>query len=566
MSTTNRRHHPFNVPRLGRLFVEQGHITEEQLEEALQIQAESKENVPLETVLVSNGYVTAETATKVIGEYLGYPFIDLNQVNDLEHYAKLIPRDLCYRFGCIAFSEDENGIHVAFRDPSDLEAQDFIRRSIRNKIVAYIAVADDIIKYLNDAFRQQLTTADELIDIVGEDTAEAIEDALVEDVPVVRFVNEILERAVQLEASDIHIEPRENRTVIRCRVDGVLQEISQPPKRSHEAIVARIKLLGGMDVAQRREPQDGRVRRNVLGRVIDIRISSLPTIYGEKLVLRLLDQQRALIGIDALGMTSSDIQKVNTLLREPYGLILVCGPTGSGKSTTLYAFMNQKLSPGINVVSLEDPVEYRLDGVSQVQVDPRTGLTFATGLRSILRQDPDVILVGEIRDRETAQLCVEASLTGHLVFSTLHTNDSVGAITRLINTGVEPFLIASSLLGVIAQRLVRRLCLHCREPHKLTDHERNYLGLPGHTRVFEAKKGGCIRCNGTGYRGRIGVYEILMVDDTIRNMIVNRASEAAIKEYALKNGLTTLTEAAIRLVAEGTTSIEELLRCVQTRL
>ena len=567
MATANRRHQTWQSTRLHRLLVEEGHITEEQLAEALRIQSESgREKVPLETILVNNGYVTAETVVKVIGELLGYPFVDLNQVNDLEHYAKFIPRDLCYRFHCIAFGEDDNGIHVAFADPSDLEAKDFIRRSIQNKIVAYIAVPEDITKCLNDAFRHQLTAV-ELVGDFDDESTESIEDALVEDVPVVRFVNDMLERAVQLDASDIHIEPREDRTVIRFRIDGVLQVISQPPKKSHEAIVARIKLLGGMDVAQRREPQDGRVRRNILGRPVDIRISSLPTIHGEKLVLRLLDQQRALIGIDALGMTESDIGKASALLKEPYGLILVCGPTGSGKSTTLYAFLNQKLSPGINIVSLEDPVEYRLDGVSQVQVDARTGLTFATGLRSILRQDPDVILVGEIRDQETAQLCVDASLTGHLVFSTLHTNDSVGAVTRLVNTGVEPFLIASSLLGVIAQRLVRRLCLHCREVYQPTEHERKYFGFTDRQlRLYRAKEGGCVRCNGTGYRGRIGVYEILMVDDKIRQMIVDRASEAEIKAYALDNGLTTLTQAAKRLVEEGITSIEELLRCVQTRL
>ncbi|MFZ4508343.1 MAG: GspE/PulE family protein, partial [Fimbriimonas sp.] len=383
---------------------------------------------------------------------------------------------------------------------------------------------------------------------------------------VVQMVNLIFAQAVRDGASDIHIEPYERDVKVRYRIDGMLSEIMRPPKRMHAAIVSRLKILGEMNIAERRLPQDGRIRLTIAGRSIDVRVSIIPTVFGERAVMRILDKGTAMLGLEELGMQPDVFERFKGVISQPYGIILATGPTGSGKSTSLYASLQQIWSPTTNILTIEDPVEYQVGGIGQIQVRPQIGLTFASGLRSIVRQDPDVIMVGEIRDHETAEIAIHAALTGHLVFSTLHTNDAPGSVTRLLDMGVEPYLVASSLIGVIAQRLVRRICSNCAEPYTPTIEALRGLQFSEEeiARTVFRKGKGCEKCQNTGYRGRQGLYELFLVDDDVRRMTVDRASSATLKAHAIKaQGMRTLIEDGKLVVMAGKTTPEEILRVCQ---
>ncbi len=388
------------------------------------------------------------------------------------------------------------------------------------------------------------------------------------DAPVVRLINALLSQAAREGASDIHLEAYETRSVVRMRVDGILRDVLEVPLAAHGFLVSRIKILAQLDIAEKRLPQDGRILLRLAGRPIDVRVSTLPTAHGERVVLRLLDKQAGRLSLGALGMSDETLAALDALIHQPHGILLVTGPTGSGKTTTLYAALARLDTRTLNITTVEDPIEYNLEGVGQTQVNPKINLDFARALRAILRQDPDVIMIGEIRDLETAQIAVQASLTGHLVLATLHTNDAVGAVTRLVDMGVEPFLVASSLLGVLGQRLVRKLCIQCRRPHALDAAERRLLRTARHLSASSSPEGfpmiyraaGCTACRASGYRGRTGIFELLEVDDTLRALIHDRASEERLREHARRRGMINLREDGLRWVLAGVTSLEEVLR------
>ena len=388
-----------------------------------------------------------------------------------------------------------------------------------------------------------------------------IEDLLEsqDDAPVIRLINALFTQALREGASDIHVEPFESRSVVRLRVDGTLRDLIEPARALHAAIVSRIKIMAQLDIAEKRLPQDGRITLRVAGKPVDVRVSTIPTGHGERVVLRLLDKQAGRLDLTKLGMDDATLAHMDRLILEPHGIVLVTGPTGSGKTTTLYAALSRLDATALNIMTVEDPIEYDLDGISQTQVNARIEMSFARALRTILRQDPDVVMIGEIRDLETAQIAVQASLTGHLVFATLHTNDAVSAVTRLVDMGVEPFLLASSLIGVGAQRLVRRLCLECRKPFAADAAQLRVLGLaPTDGTLYTAQ--GCAACNGSGYRGRTGIYELLTVDDELRRLIHDRTSEQALRTHVLSRGMRSLRDDGMRWAAQGVISLEEVVR------
>ena len=388
-----------------------------------------------------------------------------------------------------------------------------------------------------------------------------IEDLLEsqDDAPVIRLINALFTQALRDGASDIHVEPFETRSVVRLRIDGTLRDLIEPARALHGAIVSRVKIMAQLDIAEKRLPQDGRITLRVAGKPVDVRVSTIPTGHGERVVLRLLDKQAGRLDLTRLGMDDATLAYMDRLILEPHGIVLVTGPTGSGKTTTLYAALSRLDAGALNIMTVEDPIEYDLDGISQTQVNTRIEMSFARALRTILRQDPDVVMIGEIRDLETAQIAVQASLTGHLVFATLHTNDAVSAVTRLVDMGVEPFLLASSLIGVVAQRLVRRLCLECRKPFAADAAQLRALGLtPTDGTLYSAQ--GCPACNRTGYRGRTGIYELLMVDDDLRRLIHDRASEQALRTHVMSRGMRSLREDGMRWAAQGVISLEEVVR------
>ncbi|MEW6002265.1 MAG: type II secretion system ATPase GspE [Nitrospirota bacterium] len=416
-------------------------------------------------------------------------------------------------------------------------------------------------------FYGQLSSAEEVMEnITGEDLSKVATEfekpkdilELTEEAPIIRLLNALLQQAVKERASDIHVEPYEKELEVRIRVDGILHNVLSPPKIIQEALISRVKIMANLDIAEKRLPQDGRIRLLIAGRDIDIRVSVVPTVFGERAVLRLLDRKQGLIGLWEVGLNKEDERRLEELLLRTNGILLVTGPTGSGKTTTLYAALNRIHREEKNIITVEDPVEYQIKGIGQIQVNPKIGLTFASGLRSILRQDPDVIMVGEIRDFETAEIAIQASLTGHLVLSTLHTNDAPSAITRLIDMGVEPFLVASSLIGILAQRLVRVICPSCKESYRPTEEESKYVSSPA---LFRGK--GCDRCNGKGYLGRTGLFELIVIDNDIRQMITDKTDSQSIKDLAVSKGMRTLRQDGFEKVMGGITTVEEILRVTQ---
>jgi general secretion pathway protein E len=414
------------------------------------------------------------------------------------------------------------------------------------------ALADDLAQDLDlSRLLQEIPRVEDLLDSQN-------------DAPLIRLINALLTQALREGASDIHIEPFESRSVVRLRIDGTLRDLIEPARALHAAIVSRVKIMAQLDIAEKRLPQDGRIALRAAGKPIDVRVSTIPTGHGERVVLRLLDKQAGRLDLSRLGMDDATLAQMDALIREPHGIVLMTGPTGSGKTTTLYAGLSRLDPKALNIMTVEDPIEYDLDGINQTQTNSRIDMSFARALRTILRQDPDVIMIGEVRDLETAQIAVQASLTGHLVFTTLHTNDAVSAVTRLIDMGIEPFLLASSLIGIGAQRLVRRLCLECRRPLATDAVPLRSLGLAAMGGHFHAPHG-CPACNRSGYMGRTGIYELLSVDDGLRKLIHDRASEQTLREYASAHGMGSLRDDGMRLAAEGTVSLEEVLRVTRER-
>jgi len=560
---------------LGTQLINMGIITEQQLSKALQVQEQKKQagqKPMLGQTLIELGFCTEEHIAQAMAQKSGYQFLSINDTGIDLNCANLITPEIAAKYKLIPIGIKNGKLQVAMHNPDDIIAIDDIQL-LTGYEVEPIVVPDKELFTVIEQFTNMSKNFEKMgQDDEDEDNKNAIDDSAInEDVlndkPAVLLVNQILNYAIRSSASDIHIEPQEKRTRVRFRIDGVLHEIMEQPVKMHPLISSRIKVMSGMDIAERRIPQDGRFTLKVDTSTIDVRVASLPSAYGEKITMRLLNQDNSILTMDQLGFSGDQLKRYKEAMQLPYGFILITGPTGSGKSTTLYATLLELNSPDKNIITLEDPIERRMDGLNQIQMNSKAGMTFASGLRSILRSDPDIIMVGEIRDFETAKISVESALTGHLVLSTLHTNDSAGAVTRLGEMGVEPFLTASSLIGVIAQRLVRVLCPKCRKLYTLTreevmriipdfplDHEEDSVDL--------YKAVGCLSCNNTGYKGRIGVYEFLQVSEGIQKLIINRASTHEIRNLAIKEGMRTMRQDCLLKVRQGITSVEELLRVI----
>ncbi len=551
---------------LGTKLVEAGIITQDQLEEALKSQViRDGDKGLLGRTLVKLGYCSEDDIARVMAERAGVPFVSLESYTIDSAAMSLVSPEVARRYRALPIGFDNGRLVVAMMRPTDVIALDDLR-ILTGYEIQPVVVPDSELESAIDRFSR--TNSD--VETAPEDEQQAPEIVTgpeeSADKPAVSLANLIFSQAVNAGASDIHIDPQEKSMRVRFRLDGVLHDIMQPPRRLHPALVSRIKVLANMDIADRRVPQDGRMTLRIEGKTVDVRVASLPAAYGEKLTLRLLDRSAKLITLEKLGFSRQVLGAFEEFLCLPYGFILVTGPTGSGKSTTLYAALAALNSVEKNIITVEDPVEYRLDGLNQIQVNPKAGLTFANGLRSILRSDPDIVMIGEIRDQETARIAVESALTGHLVLSTLHTNDAAGAITRLSDMGIEPFLTASSLVCVLAQRLVRKLCPNCKEEYSLSPEElANIPDFPadpagGPVRLYRPK--GCLRCSRTGYKGRTGVYELLRVTEPIRRLTLQRRSASEIKDQAISEGMVTLRRDGMLKVKQGITSLEEIMRVI----
>ena len=514
-----------------------------------------------------------ESATAAgLADRFGLPFLDHIDLREVD--AGLIARlpiQYAKRFACLPLDQDGDTLRVAVADPRATQVVDDLRALYGRRVHPVVVPAAAILEAINLAYDSARGTAEAVMGDIEAGELDAVVHELEEphdlldaddEAPIIRLVNSLLFQAVKDRASDIHIEPFERDVSVRFRIDGLLYDILKPPRRYHPTIIARIKIMAGLDIAEKRLPQDGRLRFRAAGRDIDVRVSIVPTQFGERAVLRLLDRTGALLTLEQLGLGGPNLVQIEKLIQRSHGILLVTGPTGSGKTTTLYAALSRLNSSLRNIITIEDPIEYQLHGVGQIQVNPKIDLTFANGLRSILRQDPDIIMVGEIRDGETAEIAIQAALTGHLVFSTLHTNDSFGALSRLIDMGIEPFLVSSSLVGVMAQRLVRRVCPSCRVASVAEDAEATEIGLRRGARIFAAGAG-CEGCKGTGYRGRTGIHELLVLDDAVRSLVMQRSDAAAVRRYATQHGMPTLRDDGAAKVAAGETTVEEVLRVTQ---
>ena len=562
----------FGLP-LGEILIARGVITPEQLAEALEVQKEKGGR--LGEILVRQKAATFDDVMSALAEQLGLEFtahIDPQRI-DYE-LASRVSITYAKKEGVLPIYREDDHVVVATSDPLNHEALEELRLLFDSPIKVIVTTPVEILESINLAFDKAASHAEDVgeeLESIDEDETDINGEILDiiemrgDEAPIIRYVNRLLHRAVKQRASDIHIEPFEDELSVRFRIDGVLYEIEKRKKSLHAPIVSRIKIMAKLNIAEKRLPQDGRIRVKIAGKDIDIRVSVIPTAHGERVAMRLLDRSQVLLRLEDLGLGDDHLQIVKRLIHKSHGIILVTGPTGSGKTTTLYASLMELNSPDKNILTVEDPIEYQIKGIGQMQVNPKINLTFANALRSFLRQDPDIILVGEIRDTETADLAIHASLTGHLVLSTLHTNDAAGAITRLLDMGVEPYLVSSSLIGIIAQRLVRVVCPHCRKPYKPTLKEIEEIGLTPEEvgdRPFYAAAG-CEECMNTGYLGRTAIFEILVISDPIRRLILERADSTTIKRKAMELGMRTLRQDGARKVCEGITTAEEVLRVTQ---
>ena len=568
---------------VGEIFLKKGLITRQQLEQALEKQKLLKRQESLGEVLVSMGFISEKDRVKCLGDQWGVPFVELSDIEVDGSVIKLVPQNAARKLKLIPIGRKNGKLTVAMKNPLDIFAIDEVRMLTGVDVEPAIACEEDIIDAINRLYRFSSGDPDQVSSVIKEfenghidftttDTAEDDEEdisiehlrELSEEAPVIKLANLIISRGVSEGASDIHIEPGKDQVRVRIRVDGILHEMMALPKKVQPSLISRVKIMAEMDIATKRSPQDGRISAVIDGRQYDFRVSTLPSIFGEKVVLRILDKSAISIGLHKLGLLPETLEKFENLISRTYGIILVTGPTGSGKSTTLYSVLSKLNSGEKNILTIEDPVEYELPGLTQVQINPRAGLTFATGLRTMLRQDPDIAMVGEIRDAETATIATEAALTGHLVLSTLHTNDAPGALTRLVDMGIEPFLIASSVIGVMAQRLVRLVCPKCKEQYQPPTDAVKRLGIEidPDTKVTFYRGRGCDHCGGKGYKGRVGVYELMLMNDRIRDLVLQKASAHLIREAAIESGMKTLRDDAIAKILLGLTTLEECLRVI----
>ena len=551
---------------LGTVLLEDGLITEEILNRAIELTEETDD--PLGRVLVDEGFIQEADLVRALARHIGIEFVDLSEITVDPAAASLIPDALARRYGALPIGFDEGRLVIAMADPGNVLAVDDIRAISGMEVVTRVATRNDVENALS-----RLAGLDDSVTDLAELAADGVEhedlnaiESAADEAPVIKLVNTLITRAAADRASDIHIEPNERDLLIRYRIDGVLHELMRTPRSIARAVVSRLKIMADIDIAERRRPQDGRISLRVSGKSIDLRVSTLPTIYGEKVVMRILDSSTAMLTLEDLGFLPDTAARYAESYNKPYGTILVTGPTGSGKSTTLYATLNVINWPEVNIITVEDPVEYRLAGINQVQVNNKAGLTFANALRSFLRQDPDVMLVGEIRDIETANIAIESALTGHLVLSTLHTNDAPSSISRLVEMGVEPFLVGSAVDAILAQRLARRLCTSCKQAYQPSPDTLREAGWEGHLNGDEAptlyRPEGCPACSNTGYKGRLALHELMLVTEDVERMTVEHASTDDIAKTARQQGMRPLRLDGLVKVAAGSTSLEEILRVV----
>jgi general secretion pathway protein E len=561
---------------LGEILVSQFQLPREKLDEALVAQAEKGGRIG--EVLVGMKAASEEQVARALAAQLDLEYVATISTDEVQpDLIGKVAIGFAKAMRMLPLKQSGDVVKVAVADPLDTAMLDHARMMFGSDIEPVMAQPSTIVDAINAVYDRNINEAEQ---VVGEMEADidAAEKGLEEakdlldsgdEAPIIRLVNSLLFRAAKERASDIHIEPMDRELVVRFRVDGVLQPIIRPPKRSQKAIISRVKIMAQLNIAEQRLPQDGRIKIKLAGRDIDIRVSTVPTVHGESIVMRLLDKSGTLLDLDQVGMGAEVLKGVYDVIARSHGIFLVTGPTGSGKTTTLYGALSRINTSEVKILTVEDPVEYQLKGINQMAIQPKIGLTFASGLRSFLRQDPDIIMVGEIRDKETAEIAIQASLTGHLVLSTVHTNDSAGAVTRLVEMGIEPFLVASSLTAVLAQRLVRRLCMECRQPYRPTDEEISKLGMSrdrflamgGSEIVYRAV--GCDACNKNGYRGRMGVYELLPVDEDIRQLVLKNVDSGTIKKKGIEKGMLTLLDDAALKVAQGQTTIAEVLSVTQ---
>ncbi|MBN8555989.1 MAG: type II secretion system ATPase GspE [Deltaproteobacteria bacterium] len=556
---------------LGGLLLKSGLINEEQLANAVQVQKESNHQKRLGEILVQSKIITEAQLLEILAKQLQIPFVrSINDREIPEDLIKKVPTRFAKKFHILPIGYKDDAVVVVSSDPLNTTVADDIRLLLEKPIKIAAAASSVIMEAINRSY-DRASTADSAIEDLGQgvidDTAlqEPVDLLDSEDeAPIIRLVNSLLFRAVKDRASDIHVEPYEREVAVRFRIDGNLYDILKIPKRLQNSVGSRIKLLGSLNIAEKRLPQDGRIRIKIAGKDVDLRLSTVPTAHGERIVLRLLDKSAVVLDLKNLGFEPAMLKQMEELVMKPFGIVLVTGPTGSGKTTTLYGALTKINREDINIITVEDPIEYQLAGVGQIQVNEKIGLTFANGLRSILRQDPDVILIGEIRDRETAEIAVQASLTGHLVLSSIHTNDASSSITRLVDMGVEPFLVSTSIIGILAQRLVRRVCTHCRVPHQATAAELARLGLekiPSTAQVFRGV--GCEYCYHTGYSGRVGIYELLPIDEELRGVILKSADAVSLRRAAIARGFKPMRYDGLNKILQGVTTIEEVLATTQ---
>jgi type IV pilus assembly protein PilB len=553
--------------RLGEILVNQNRITPEQLSEVLLLQ--KKESKPLGQILVEKGILSEEDLTYTLGEQLGIPHIWLRKGLVDPRIVHILPKEKALLFQVIPMFRLNNLLTLATADPHAIFVFDEVSKITNLEVQPVLCRANDIVEAIHECYQQEVNI-DEVMSSIDESSVEVVQAETEKDIgelaemaegsPVINLTNMILIKAIRDGASDIHVEPQPGKFRVRVRIDGVLYELMSPKIEMHPAVVSRLKVMANLDISERRMPQDGRIQVHLDGRTVDLRFSSMPGIRGEKVVLRILDRSKAILDLNGLGFNSKLLEWFKSLLRRPYGLILVCGPTGSGKTTTLYSAITMLNSPEKNIITIEDPVEYQLENINQNQVKDSIGLTFAKFLKHALRQDPDIILVGEIRDRETVEIGIQASLTGHLVLSTLHTNDSASSVTRILEMGVEPYLISSSLMASMAQRLVRTICAECRTTYYPPKEVMTELGVDEEKNVRLSKGKGCSACYDSGFKGRLGIFELLEMDEGLQSLILKNPSIEILQKYLRENGHRTLKDLGYEKVLEGVTTIEEVKR------
>jgi general secretion pathway protein E len=569
----------YGRPLLGDLLVEKFGLSSAKRDELLALQREKGGR--LGDLVLKTRALREDVLLEAVARQLDVPWLPHLTPAQVDHtLVQKVPISFARRYRMLPVRVEDGRVLVATPDPLETAALDDLRLLLGQPVTPAVTPPATLVACLNQVYDQSTpgpTTAEQVIeDLAAADNLERLAHELDEpadlldatdEAPIIRLVNSVLFQAVKQRASDIHFESYEKGLVVRYRIDGVLYPVLTPPKRLQASIIARLKIMAGLNIAEKRLPQDGRFGIRTAGKDVDLRVSVLPTSHGERVVLRLLEKENKLLNLGEMGLAPEKLAVMQQVIQLSHGIILVTGPTGSGKTTTLYAALSQINAPDKNIITVEDPVEYQLQGISQMQVNPKIALTFATGLRSILRQDPDVIMIGEIRDLETAEIAIHASLTGHLVFSTLHTNDAAGAVTRLIDMGIEPFLVASSVVAIAAQRLVRRICTACKRPYRPAAEELAKLGVPAAGEPTTLYRGvGCAACAETGYRGRTAIYELLVVDDEIRRLVVAKADSSVIKQAAVAKGMTTLKEEAAAKVVAGLTTTEEAMRITQSEV